>query len=381
MIKFALLCVAALSVCSGATLFCHAAEFLDELVALEGTNDANAVPALGTESGYDSMKDVFYFQDDAVAKAFTRDKFFDTIITMAGQRPDLTGSKRPPALHPFAVAQKSLLKQGVSSDRWDVKENHNGVQYLAAYHGQKSDFVVNKVRAHLLRRVADATKDYLPILDHTAERNSADKQDYTDKVKEEVRNMIVSTVQDVDNDIRGAMKNNDDSAASATVAIITRYYVIVANVGSGRVIAYDSTTSVTDLSASQHAFDNKNNLFGMRKSRSGNLRPFVEIFSRYFTEPDGDDEDEDEDQHELQFLLLETPVLAALMSEKEVVKIVLNEIKLHKAKPEGEQELFTNSVTNIMKSVADKVSLFKLIPNRDQLVMMVALQTDYKQIH
>lgn len=375
--QFLLLLLAATCCCAAAS------QFLDEVSGLVDSKNA-AAAALTIEStdvGYDLHKDMFYFSDDLVARAYKRNKYADTKVTLAGQSISMTGNKVAKAVHPFAVGQKSVGISGSSADRWDVKQDANGNQYLALYHAYGSHFVVNKLRAHLLRRVANDVRNYLPVLDQTHKLNDDKdndaKEEYISKVREEIVSLIKDSFQNVDDEIREQLKNSDDSAASATVVILSQKFVIVANAGEGRVLAYDGTSTMSNLTPKLLGATPKstNNLFGSKKSRPvGGCKPYVEVYERFRW-----DEEED-DEYEVQLVLLETPIVANLLPNEEAIQTVLNQVKIHKKDIGAEQDLYTSSVTKILQTVTKKGGFFNMLTNTDYSTMLVGLQTDYKQI-
>jgi len=358
-------------------LSASSADFVDKVTALTNP-EVRITPFKENHVGYDLHADFFYFNDELVDAAYKRKKYTETMMTLAGQNPDITGPEVPQATHPFVVAQKSTNSFGTISDRWDVRSNEHGHQFLGLYHGTKGDFVVNKLRAHLLRNVANAIQDYLPILDNTADPSTSDKTDYTDKVHEELKSMIKLTFRDVDQIIRESMKANDDASAAASVVVITNNFVIVASVGGGRVLGYDSSGVVSELAGSSEQEDPSNpsylNVFGLRKSKAGACEPMVEIYPRTSKDEDGDDMD-------LQFVVMESKPLAERLAKDEVVKTILSQINQHKMKDDQEQEIYTSSATRIMKMATGRLNMFQKMQKPDYSLIFVGLQTDYSQIH
>lgn len=350
------------------------------LVAADG-DEAPAEGALKTAApfeenhvGYDLHNDFFYFNDELVAEAYKRAKYTDAKFTLAGQVADMTGREVPKASSPFVVAQKSVSSKGTLNDRWDVKEDENGNQYLALYHGKSSDYVVNKLRAHLLRQVANNVKDMLPQLDDASEKvgTEADEDGQLfETVKEEVKRMVAGTFKSVDELIRDSMRSNDDKSASANVVIKTKWNVIVASVGQGKVLSYDSTGVYTDLSDDKVC---KLDSFGACKSKNNPAEPNVDVYQRYFQDEDGDDA-------AMQFILVQTPTLAKMMDNDELIKIILGQVNQHKHVREHEQELYTSAASRILQTAVSKLNLFTRMSRPDFSLMLLGLETDYTQIH
>lgn len=329
---------------------------------------------------YDLHKDLHYFRDDYVNEAFSRKKFNDIKVTMAGQAKDMTDRVVQSAHYPFAVGMKSLGKLGVSTDRWDVKVNSAKQQFVALYHGYSSNFVVNKLRANLLRRVANAVKDYLPTMDQA---QASDLEQYRRTVFDDVTDIVKTTLQDVDGEIRELMNDNDDSSATATVMIVTDNYLIVANVGDNNAIAYNSANEIVNLTPSgfgQQTIDQRSNLFGARKSRSHPCQPEVGVYPRNFLDEDGD-------PAHIHYVILESPLVSDLVSDEEASKIVLREVVQHAETPEQEQSMYENSVTNILETASNRVTGIskaffpELFQKSDYATIVVGLDRDYKNIH
>lgn len=326
------------------------------------------------QDGYDKHADIYYYQDKQVATEYARAKYMATQVTLAGQAVDLTGRPVKPAVHPFAVAQRTFKQIGTLKDRWDVKDTGKEAQYLALYHGKGGDYVVNKVRAHLLRTLANAVNDLIPVLDRTAEPDAAQEHaEEVEAIRDNFRATIERVCREVDNDIRRSMPDNDDSKASATVVIISKNFVVTVGVGKGSVIAYDDDyerSNLVDQTGEDGVFDN--HLFGVKKTRQESIQPRVQFHSRLDTN--------------YQFLLIETPSVTATMQahtqQKTDIEIVLSSINQHKDVEAQEQELYSSAVSNILTEIENSLSAFKrFFMHSDYSVILVGLETDYTEIH
>lgn len=328
---------------------------------------------------YDLHQDLHYFRDDYVNEAFNRKKYVDTKVTMGGQARDMTNRQVMPAYYPFAVGQKSIGKMGVSSDRWDVKKNkQQEYQYIGLYHGYNSNFVVNKLRANMLRRVANSVKSYLPTLDNA---DANDLKEFKNTVFDEMANIVSSTMKQVDDEIRDQMNENDESSATATVGIITPKYVIIANVGDNRALAYNSMNELINLTPNDYmGVNSDHNVFGARKTRSQSCEPNVKIYARNFLDEDGD-------PAKIHYVLFESPIVAQLVADEEASKIVLSEIYQHGSSEDNEQKLYEDSVTRLLQTASDRVTgvskafFPEFFQKSDFAAILVGLDKDYKNIH
>lgn len=328
---------------------------------------------------YDLHQDLHYFRDDYVNEAFNRKKYLNTAITMGGQDRDMTGRQVRSALNPFAVGLKSLGKLGVSTDRWDVKENGKQ-QFAAIYHGYNGNFVVNKLRANLLRGLINSVQSSLPALDQA---QSGDLEKFKGTVFDEVSDIIKNKLKETDEEIRDLMNTNDDSSATATVVIVTDKHYIVVNVGDNNAVAYNSMNEVVNLTPikpGQSLEDRKKNVFGARKSRAFSLEPEVAIYPKKFL-------DEDEDEANVHYILLESPLVSQLVSDEEASKIVLGEIVQHRESLDQEQKMFEDSITRLLQTATDRVAgvskVFfpELFQKSDYAAIFIGLDRDYKNIH
>lgn len=343
--KFLFFALVVASVCT--------ADEVDDL--LQGRQ--KAAPILDSHEGYDLHKDSFYFDDSLVANAFTRKYYSRTKVTMGGQRPSITGQKVSPAVNPFIVAQKSIATFGSTADRWDIKEDEYKNQYLGLFNGDA--FVVNKIRSQLLRRLANAIQDYLPILD------SADEDSRT-VIEAHVLDIVTKFIMDLNIQIRNNMKENDQSSATGTVVVITQKNLIVVNVGGGRALAYNEYSETIDLTAKSNDSDGQKycESFGNTK-KSFACDPFVEIVPK----------------EGIQILLLETPIVAAL-TKKDVIKHdIIKHIEQHKYHPEQEQDMFIAAASSVIHPIENSGGMFKKVNGPDATVMMVILEKDYNYIH
>lgn len=363
MLRFAPLAVLALASFSSLVL---AGDFLTDVETL---TVHTSKPIFNEDDiGYDNHADIFYYQDAAVAQEYARSNYLATQITLAGQDVDLTGRSVKRAVYPFAVAQRTFKGFGTFKDRWDVKEFYNRYQYLGLFHGKGNDLVLNKLRAHLLRRLANAVNDFLPRLDRTGD---VDVEGYTSvvgRIKDHFRAAVENVYREVDRSIRDSMHALDDSKASATVAIVSENYVITISVGNGTVVAYDSDFAKRKLVDLSKAGDD-GNLFGARKSRPlFSLQPIVDFHLRF--EP------------AIQFLLLETPSVAANVDVNTAFKAVLSSVGQHKKNTAQEQELYSSAVTKVLEKVSTSLSAFhRFFLHSDYSVILVGLETNYKMIH
>lgn len=331
--------------------------------------------------GLDLHNDYFYFSDDKASDAYKRTKYVSMKVTLAGQRPDLTQTSRPAATNPFAVAQMASTPIGSLMDRWDYKQSENGNQFFGLYHGVGKAFVVNKLRAQLLRRVANEVQDFLPYLDQSLEDPQfKDNKEYQEDVRETVSHVIKTVYAEIDESIRKSMAANDDSYAAATVVIVTQKYVIIVNSGDARVLSYDSTSMLRDLSSaaaisSTPAVTGQRKEFGANKSKSKGLaEPDMAFFERSFLDADGDPSN-------IQFLTIQSGVAASSVSDEETKKIVISQVDAHKYREENEQDLHKGVVSNLLRTASSKSGVKRWMANLDFSAIFVALETEYKRIH
>lgn len=352
------------------SVFCQLAKAGDFKSDIEQLTAVDNGPIFDEDQdGYDKHADIFFYSDNLVAREFARSNYLASQVTLAGQAADLTGRPVKPAVHPFAVAQRSFKQFGTLKDRWDVKDTGKDVQYLALYHGKGSDYVVNKVRAHLLRKLANDVNDLIPVLDRTAEEDAQAHQDEIETIQDNFRATVERVFRDVDNTIRRSMPDNDDSKASATVVIISKNFVITIGVGKGTVISYDDDfqeENLIDQTGQDGLFEN--HLFGVKKTRQESIQPRVQFHSRLATN--------------YQFLLIETPSVTASVPTEVAVRLVLNGVEAYGDGAGKEQELYSSSVRNILDQVSVSLSPFqRFFMHSDYSVMLVGLETDYSNIH
>lgn len=369
---------------------CSASDrFLEDVKQIAETSDSVRPPFTEDKTNYDLHADIFYYQDQQVAQAYKRSIYQAGKITLAGQGPDLTGRKVQAAVNPFAVGQRSLHGLGVSSDRWDVKDNGKDGQLFALYHGNGgSDFVVNKLRAHLLRLLANNVQDYFPILARTSESDAQKHEPQVNSIHDDLRATIENVFREVDETIRSHMKDKDDSSASATVAIVTPSHVITANVGEGRVLAYDDQFNVQDLTPARDS-SKVSNVFGAKKSRPDGqpLYAHVEIYPRVSKGQAGGDEasdaddSDDDDERNMQMLLLESASVSSILGNYEAFKMVLSSVNQHKEEPRHEQDLYSRALDMLLDTVAARLNVFQKLKKPDHSVALVGLETDYENIH
>lgn len=317
--------------------------------------------------GYDLHNDFFYFDDEQVKQAYKRSKYHSTKLTLGGQKADLTGREVTKAVNPFVVAQKAGTDSGSLSDRWDVRQDSQGHQYVGLFHGEKKDFVVNKVRAHLLRNLANSVQAHLSLLDFAVKSNPNDVN--LESIKRDVIHDVTAVFKDVDTTIRNAMENSDDSSASAAVVITTESFVVVANLGEGAVLGYNSLGERQVLSGSTSGDG-----FGLRKSKAAPCEPIVRIHSRKVQDEEGDEES-------LQFVIVESPLVAKSISVEQAIKTVVGQVNQLRSDEKHEQEIYATSATRILQTVTGSVGLFQKFAQRDYSVAIVGLETDYSKIH
>ena len=375
MVSRQFVCLLYLSV--GLSLVC-AGDFNEDVIAISDAADSQPTFFENTV-GFDLHKDIFYYQDEPVRNEYKRAKYTATQITLAGMLPDPTGRDVPKAVNPFAVAQRAANKNGALMDRWDVKDNGVDAQYFALYQGEGRDFVVNKLRAHLLRRLANVAQDFLPLLDRTAEPDALEHEKQVHKIHDDTREAIEQVFRELDDEIRESMSESDNSRASATVAIVSKKHVITANLGGGRVLAYDSSFEVVDLTSGQ---DDKGllNLFGARRDRPNGSAVHVDIVPR-----------EMDSGAKLQLLMLQTPRVAGNMrqmlkqtngNDQEAFSQVLHSIAKHRNIASHEQEMFSSAISGIIDSVSGQIgALKKMFGQEDLSMMLIGLERDYDEIH
>lgn len=319
------------------------------------------------QDGYDKHADIFYYQDDTVNKEYERKRYMAAKVTLAGQKPDSTLRVVKSAVNPFGVGQRTFKQFGTLMDRWDVKDTGKEAQYLALYHGNGKAYVVNKVRAHLLRTLANAVNDYLPSLDRLAEPDASNDEKTVHEVTDDIRGTIERVFREVDNTVRKTMADSDDSIATATVAIVSKAYIITVNVGKGKVIAYDNNYETTDLTPNEDDAELRN-VFGAKRSRTMPIHPHVEFFSR--------------EENGYQFLLMETPAVAEVVYDEAATSVVTSEIDQHKYVESEEQEIYSQSIVRILNQVENQQHpLKRFFVHSDYSIILVGLNTDYQDIH
>lgn len=332
------------------------------------------------QDGYDKHADIFYYQDNLVDREYERRNYLATKITLAGQKADATLRSVKPAVWPFGVAQRTYKPSGVLMDRWDVKDTGKGVQYLALYHGKGSTYVVNKVRAHLLRMLANALQDFVPSLSRLVreplkvpEKGAA--KNLTDSLVQTVQRVF----EEVDLMVRRGMADSDASYATATVAVVADDFVLTATTGAGRVIGYTDDFETRVLTPRQNLHE-LSNVFGAKKNRKTGLRPKTDLFSRQ--------------AYKFQFLLMETAALANDVRDDELSRIVLSSIQQHKYVESEEQEIYSGSLERIFKLLmprtfahSDYPAILDMLLNprfflhSDYSAILVGLNTDYESVH
>jgi len=317
--------------------------------------------------GFDMRDDKFYYQDDLVDKMFKRSMFTNGLRTLAGQATDAYNWRVKDSSYPFAVGQKSAKPRGVQDDRWDVKDLDNGeVEFFALYHGEGNHFVVNKVRAHLLRRVANELQRLVPALDLSNQGVPAHHDDLVYELHDEVRKSFEKVFHQVDEAIRDSMYETDDSWASATVVMVTKSSIVTASVGEGQVLGYDEAYMIRRLTNYRDDQDAMN-VFGARKTRRGTaLRPHVEIFSRV--------------KDPMMMLLIESASVAGNIKDYDVLQIISGEINQHKRISQNEQAIYSNSVSRILDR-AQKEGSGKRGGPVDYTVALIGLDRDYERMH
>lgn len=366
---------------------CCSADYDDDIARL-----SSGLAELGpifkdTDVGPDLHSDAFYYVDEPVSEAYRRAKFATTKVSLAGQRANAS-------LVPWAVGQRSGGIQLLSNlDRWDVKSSHeHGLQLVAVYQGStRGGFVVNKVRAHLLRRLANVLAKFVPLLERSAQPDAR----HVDLVHDQVRKAVEEVFRDVDRAIRDTMYEQDGSWASATVAVVTRHHVITASVGTGAVYAFTNRFKTVNLTP--NADDEQvHNVFGAKKQRQFPLQAHVEVHRRSMrlerpagsaSGPDHDsdydsdsDDDDDDDSVELLFLVLETPVVNSMVGS-EAASTVVSIVNSMAGRAQFEEDMLKESVKTIVEAAKNKVEFLKRLQLMDFSVALVALETDYTKIH
>lgn len=359
-----------LAILAGAA--CGVKEGIDFSDDLPDIKPENAAPKFAEDTvGLDLHNDFFYYSDDKVNNAYKRGDYLSIKRT----------SSDPAAKNPFAVAQSASTPVGSLMDRWDYKQSETGYQFFGLYHGVGRPFVVNKLRAQLLRRVANEVQDFLPFLDQTIDDPEFKKnQLYQDDVRQSVSHIIKTVYNEVDKSICGSMKDNDDSYATATVVIVTKNFVVVVNSGDSRVLGYDSTSILRDLTSEARIIggplvDGQKKEFGANKSKSKGLaEPDIAFFERNFQDVDGDDA-------KIQFLTVQSGPAASSVSDEQTKKIVISQVDRYKYRPEYEQELHSDIVINLLRASASQTGLKRWVMNTDFSAIFIALETNYKAIH
>lgn len=373
MIRFTIQAIFVLALASS---YCQAgSDFVEELQKLAN----EAAPGAQFEEdhvGYDLHKDMFYYVDSTVDAEYRKEVYMSTRVTLGGQQADLTGKEVRGAMYPFAVAQKSYTRFRPNLNRFDVRDsdqmgaNNGHFQYIGIYSGNKGSYVVNKLRAHLLRQLANSVNHLLPVLDRTAEPDAQGHEEAVDVVKEDLIENIQQVFRQVDDSIRGSMADNDETSAAANVVIVTDKYVITATMGPGRVLAYNYNCLIDDLTAPEDKNNHVSYLFGDKRDRKGQSVAHVTITPR-------------NNNGELQLLLIESPRAAQHLSDLVAFNMVLEQVNQHKRLPYHEQELYSSAVNRLMDSIGEGTKFFNRVfgNDNDAAVALVGLTRNYENIH
>lgn len=351
------------------------ADFVEELQKM--ASDAKPGPQFEEDHvGYDLHKDMFYYVDSTVDAENRKEIYMSTRVTLGGQQADLTGREVKGAMYPFAIAQKSYTRFRPNLNRFDVRDSDqmgakNGhFQYIGIYSGNRGSYVVNKLRAHLLRQLANSINHLLPVLDRTARPDSKGHQEAADVVRDHLVETIQQVLTQVDDSIRGSMADSDDTSASANVVIVTDEFVVTATMGAGRVLAYNYNCEVKELTGSKDKKNSADYLFGDRRDRKGQSKARVKITPR---NQDG----------AIQLLLIESPRAAQHLRNVNPFNMVLEQVNQHKRLPYHEQELFSSAVNRLMDSIGDGTKFFNRVfgNDNDAIVALIGLTRDYESIH
>lgn len=285
------------------------------------------------QEDYDRHADTFHYQNDLVPREnMQNDDHRTTNISLAGQEPDAALRSVKPGARRFAVGQRRYKLRGAFMDRWNVKYTGDGVQYLALYHGKGKPYVVNMVRAHLLRKLADAFQVHVPALNRWAlEPAESVSSEVKLNLSLEISATIEGVYREVDEIVRNSTAKPDASSSSALVAIVSENFLLTVGAGGGRILGYASDHEIWDFTnSSMSRFT-----FGFNNVKAP-LSPLILIHRPSLMK--------------IQYLFMASEPLARLVSERRLYHIVLGAIDQCK-KDSNEQEIYTRSIENIFKSV------------------------------
>lgn len=352
--------------------FCRA-DFAKDIITMAEKADNDTANVFKEDHvGFDLHADVFYYVDSRVDQQYKASAYQTTRVVMGGQDIDIGGREVRPSLYPFVVGMKSYTQFRSHLNRFDVRDNGE-YQYVGLYAGDKNSFVVNKLRAHLLREVANSITHLLPVLDRTASPDAINHPNEVITVQKEVIDTIEAAFKFVDENIMQTMKPSDTTSASANVVVITKKYVITASMGAGRVFGYNSATLIDDLNKS----DEVPVTFGYAKNKKKDYRPQVSIVPRITYDEEG--------PKETQLILIETPRAAKspALSNYNAFNTVLQQIVLHKDKPTHEQEIFSSSVIRMLDMVHRTTRFFGRVfgGDNDAAICLISLTRNYGNIH
>ena len=339
--------------------------------------------------GYDNHMDSFYYAAGAPDAENVRSKLQTDRKILGGPISGSCVEHVKEATHPFLVVQRSLtnLRPGPNMNRWDVKDYHlvtrnkvpakepeadgneadgNGAakdkaeepQYFAVYHGKKNTFVVNMLRAELLRRVANAVNGDLNLLD--SKPNTRLNEEDIAGLQARIADIITSTFRKVDEDIKKSL--SEPSWSTASIVIVTKKYVITASVGKGKVVGYDSKfqSKIVDVAGEQKDNDN---VFGSRTDVTVPITPKINFYDRasYY------------------FLIIENPSVANMGIDNAIVQYVRDKIKSCHMK--CEETMLRECGSGIMQSVKDNLGMFDKLKHTDYMIMLIALNKKYESYH
>lgn len=308
------------------TAWCYAGDFADDILNM--ANKAEPRPVFKEDHvGFDLHADLFYYVDSRVDQEALKSYW---VVK------DISGREVRPSLYPFAVGAKSFTRFRPHWNRFDVRDDGH-YQFVGLYSGNKGSFVVNKLRAHLLRELANSITHLLPVLDRTAAPDAAGFPQQVDRVKKDIVENVQHVFGRVDRTIRGSMKETDETSASANVVIITKEYLVVATMGTGRVLGHNSVSFIEDLNTPTKMTYPFGNLYEKKKPSL----PQVDIIPRRSVDEEGDPK-------ELQLFLIETPRAVLKLSIYNTFHAITQQFLIHRQKRFHEQEMFSSSVSRIM---------------------------------
>lgn len=353
-----------------AALHCQAigsADFLDKQLAFNhrfkiARHFEDNVP------GYDNHTDRFY-QEQLVEDGHERD-----VADGCYKRSDLTnarvvvaGSRDPQSsgvAHRFVVGQKSLVENGVMTDRWDVKVDSLDQQYFGLYHGTDT-YVTNRMRSGLIRWLANGIKDYLSITDRTApnqdlcEHSEIIISEYTGVIKRIISSLSKKIRTFIEDLIERGKFNGPDQRtilASGSVVVLTNHYITIINMGEGRVLTIDNTGELVDQTKDQFHRKESSFLHGSETIAA----PLVKLVARQFKDANGND-------RSIDYLILETVPVALSLEDIQVI----DGVNMLKNGNKEQDEVYDAATRKLMDSVTDKTNQQDLAQGSKDISLMI----------